>query len=153
MGRGNVATNGKFEGLFYVDYDNFYVYYESNMYECDEETSQENINKAIKTFVDDMQRKYASFTPMKQRTWLSGNGQRKEVILENGLFYIAVEDNEWSLAFELLQKEPDYDNLIGMQKANYKKYLQAMQDCLLKQFQQIGVYAGPWTHGVINREE
>lgn len=153
MGRGNVATNGKFEGLFYVDYDNFYVYYESNMYECDEETSQENINKAIKTFVDDMQRKYASFTPMKQRTWLSGNGQRKEVILENGLFYIAVEDNEWSLAFELLQKEPDYGNLIGMQKANYKKYLQAMQDCLLKQFQQIGVYAGSWTHGVINREE
>lgn len=153
MGRGNVATDGKFEGLFYVDYDNFYVYYDSNMYKCDEEASQENINNAIKTFVDDMQKKYASFTPMKQRTWLSGNGQRKEVILENGLFYIAVEDNEWSLAFELLQKEPDYGNLIGMQKANYKKYLQAMQDCLLKQFQQIGVYAGAWTHEVINRKE
>lgn len=33
--------------------------------------------------------------------------------MESKLFYVAVQDNEWSLAVELIQKEPPYDDHLG----------------------------------------
>lgn len=52
-------------------------------------------------------------------------------ILESRLFYIAVEDNEWSMAIELLQKKDPCDNhLLGLQKRYYQRYLNGMKKCL-----------------------
>jgi len=35
----------------------------------------------------------------------------------------------------------------------YRIYLDAMKKILLWLFPSIGIYTGPWTHGIITREE
>lgn len=75
-------------------------------------------------------------------------------ILESKLFYIVVEDNEWSLAVELIQKEDSYDNhLSGLQGRHYLKYLEGMKKCLLERLPSIGIRKGAWISGTISREE
>lgn len=81
-------------------------------------------------------------------------GRSRRVILESKLFYIAVEDNEWSLAVELLQKEDPYDDhLSGLQGRHYLKYLDGMKRCLLDRLPSIGTRKGAWMSGTITREE
>lgn len=84
-------------------------------------------------------------------------GNERRVILENELFYICVEDNEWSLAVELVQKDGYSDCqsawLAGLQKRRYREYLDSMKKALLARLPSIGVRTGPWTHGTITREE
>ena len=64
-------------------------------------------------------------------TRTSGSGNERRVILENELFYICVEDNEWSLAVELVQKDGYSDCqsawLAGLQKRRYREYLDSMK--------------------------
>lgn len=98
-----------------------------------------------KTFVEDMIGMYTSFTPCEE--WISNS---RRAILENGLFWIALEDNEWSVAVELLQKE---DVPEGFQKLRFAEYLEGIKLSLFNQFDSIGVYAGPWMSGLISREE
>jgi hypothetical protein len=74
--------------------------------------------------------------------------------MENQLFEIKIEDNEWSYAVKLLQKEPGYDyDYTGLQKKHYKNYLNAIKEVLLELFPSIGCYGGAWTHGTIRRED
>lgn len=75
-------------------------------------------------------------------------------MLESNLFYICAEDNEWSTAIELIQKDSPYDDhLVGLQKTHFAKYLDGMKEALLNSLPCIGFYTGPWTHGVLTREE
>lgn len=162
MGRGNIHTCGDYEGLYYIDYD-YLDYYTSkeadeygefdnklladmdaddfNDYEYDEDLSCWNAEDYINMFISDMTKKFDSFV---------ATGTTYGTIMENSLFEIKIEDNEWSYAIELIQKD-DY-GISGLQKKHYKQYLDGMKDVLLGMFPEIGCWTGNcWTHGVIKR--
>lgn len=166
MGKANVHPTGEYEGVYYVDFENLLSYtkkddeterktlknispWEMSDYEFDDIESQMNLENYRATLVDALKKRFPSFKePVGWYVGIPG----KHILLENDLFYIAVEDNEWSEAVELLQKEGDsisgYENL---QKRHYKNYLKGLCNVLLEQFDEIGTYAGPWTHGEIKR--
>ena len=166
MGRGNVCVRGDYEGLYYVDRDyidcyiakemNEYGEYDEKMqcdmnypedydnYDYDEILSQIYYDDFIQEFTSMMEKKFKSFT---------STGNDYGVILENNLFEIEIEDNEWSYAVKLIQKEDWYDNhLEGLQKKHYENYLNGMKNILLELFESIGCYSSAWTHGTITRE-
>ena len=169
MGRGNVCPDGKYEGVVYVDYDNVLCYTkkddseqrllkdisceEMSEFEFAEDTSQLLLNEYRANLVTEMMRRYPSFEEPNQ-AWLS-NHRNGKVILENKLFYIIVEDNEWAEAVELIQKESEYGDvdLSGLQKQHYQHYLNAIQNILLERFGEVGTYGGPWTSGKITKGE
>lgn len=164
MGRGNVCVFGDYEGLWYVDRDYLDCYvskfededgvYESKMlgemdinefgiFEYDYILSEIYFNEFVDYFVSMMDKRFKSLTP---------TGDKYGTIMENNLFEIQIEDNEWSYAVELIQKENPYDDcLCGLQKRHYQNYLDGMKDILLDMFPEIGCYGGAWTHGVIKR--
>lgn len=163
MGRGNVCVFGDYEGLYYVDrgYLDFYVPIDGEAddglfmeememndfpnYEYDEFISRSYYEDFINEFVYLFRKRFNSFTE---------TGDDYGVILENELFQIEVEDNQWSYAVKLIQKECWYDNhLNGLQKKHYENYLEGMKNILLKMFPSIGAYSGAWTSRTIKRED
>ncbi|MBR5604282.1 MAG: hypothetical protein IKW51_08785 [Bacteroidales bacterium] len=163
MGRGNVCTFGKYEGLYYADRDylDFYVpidgeadegkmlgemeHNDFSDYEYDEFISRSYYEDFISEFISLFCSKFKSF---------SATGEKYGIILENELFTIEVEDNEWSYAVKLIQKENDYDNhLEGLQKKHHGNYLEGMKNALLEIFPSIGCYCGAWTSGRITRKD
>ncbi len=163
MGRGNVCVFGEYEGLYYADRDylDFYVPIDGEAdegkfleemehndfgdYEYDEFLSRIYYEDFIYDFIDLMKKRFNSF---------SETGENYGVILENELFKIEVEDNTWSYAVKLIQKECWYDNhLEGLQKKHYKNYLDGIKMSLLEIFPSIGCYGGAWTSGRITRED
>ncbi|WP_166542404.1 hypothetical protein [Acutalibacter sp. 1XD8-36] len=79
----------------------------------------------------------------------------RRVILESKLFYVCVEDNEWSLAVELVQKEEPWGLpwMENLQKQLYQKYLDGMKKALLNRLPGVGIRTGAWTSGRIKKEE
>lgn len=143
MGRGNVSVSGRCEGLYYVDYD---LLDETNEYgETDEVLSDYNRHDFEIHFVERMMARFGSFDYV--NAWISNS---RRALLENRLFYIVAEDNEWSLAIELIEKDVDSSE-IGLQMGLYKKYLKAIEEILLDMNGEAGIYAGAWTHGVIRK--
>lgn len=167
MGRGNVCVFGKYEGLYYVDRDYIDCYiakeadangeYENKM-QCDmnypedyEAFDYDDILSSM--FYDDFIQEFTSKMEKKFKSFVA-TGNDYETIMENNLFEIEVEDNEWSYAIKLVQKEDDYDNhLEGLQKKHYQNYLNGIKTILLDMFPSIGCYGGAWTHGTITRED
>lgn len=169
MGRGNVCVTGKYEGLFYVDNEFFQTYSrfdgeetcslllrdlssdELLDWEYDEVESQFEFDYIRDTFIENMVNRFKSFYAPEKEYWI--NNTRK-VILENKLFYIAIEDNEWSVAFELLQKEDEYGTgwITALQRKNYMVYFDAMKDSLFECVPELGTYISPWTSGTITKE-
>ena len=90
---------------------------------------------------------YPSFKKCEPSYWEDG----ARIIMENRLYRIAVEDNEWSLAVKLLQKGDG--ELEGLQRGWFDKYMFAIRKSLLKYLPDIGTYTGPWTSGRITKEE
>lgn len=163
MGRGNVCVFGKYEGLYYADRDylDFYVpidgeaddgkflgeidYCDFSDYEYDEFLSRIYYEDFIYEFIHMFSKKFKSFAK---------TDKNYGVILENELFEIEIEDNEWSYAVKLIQKECWYDNhLEGLQKKHYKNYLDGIRDVMLELFPSIGSYSGAWTSGRITRKD
>lgn len=172
MGRGNVCTHGKYEGLYFIDRDYIDVYtalspeeedcclvktlgdlsceeFQSGAWTFDEVASGDAVDQVLEAFMETFQKRFPSFERFAPETWKGG----RQLLLQNGLFLVAVEDNEWSLAVELLQKEDDYRSLEGLQSRQYQRYLDGMRDALLEQLPSIGTYTCPWTSGTITREE
>lgn len=151
MGRGNACVHGDFEGLYYIDWDNF-------SYQCEDEDGnlitdydfqREEWENSLYVFIEDFKNKYKSFTNCEE--WIN---REEQAILENELFYIVIEDNQWSIAIKLIQKEQSYysrGNITNLQAGLYRKYLEGMKNCLFNQFEEIGIYGGAWTSGVIKR--
>lgn len=168
MGRGNVCTLGKYEGLYYIDNDHIHVYRDSEDmgddpetrlmgdldYEeltgCrwlyDEEGSMNEEDDILECFMDEFGRMFPSFKRVEPERWLD---RSRRAILESKLFYIAVEDNEWSLAVELIQKEEPWGDvwMENLQKRLYEKYLEGVKKALLMRVPSICPYGGAWTHG------
>ena len=139
MGRGNVCVAGPHEGLYYIDNDHFHVYrrdepgveypetrlmgdlsYDEltgNEWLYDEWGTGEEEDDILECFISSFVRMFPSFERPMLDKWLTEpgfGGRSRRVILESKLFYIAVEDNEWSLAVELLQKEDPYDDHLSV---------------------------------------
>ena len=177
MGRGNVCVTGSYEGLFYIDNDDLRVWRKdgpdgkepeirmtadisldelvADDWYVDEIESSYKEEDVLRCFCAELRKLCPSFQPAaNSNVWL---GNERRVILENELFYICVEDNEWSLAVELVQKDGYSDCqsawLAGLQKRRYREYLDSMKKALLARLPSIGVRTGPWTHGTITREE
>ncbi len=180
MGRGNVCVTGKHEGLYYIDNDHFHVYrrdepdsddefqtrllrdlsYEEltgGEWHLDEWETEDEKDDILECFIESFTMMFRSFERPAKETWLTEpgfGGRSRRVLLESKLFNIALENNEWSLAVELLQKEDPYDDhLSGLQGRHYMKYLDGIKRCLLEFLPSIGTYGGPWTSGRITREE
>ena len=177
MGRGNVCVNGPCEGLFYIDNNDLRVYrkddpntdeYEDRLardldfaditgpdWYFDEIGSSYEEADVLECFCDEMRKLCPSFKPAaNDNVWLCRD---RRVLLENDLFYICTEDNQWSVAVELIQKDGYSDCqsawLSGLQRTKYKRYLECMKTALLTRLPEIGTYAGAWTSGRITREE
>jgi len=148
MGRGNACVFGKYEGLYYIDWNNFSSEYEDehgNIIQ-DYDLQQEEWEGSLEQFIGDFTQRFKSFSRCGE--WISNS---EKAVLENSLFYIVIEDNEWSIAIKLIQKEQYYDrgNIENLQAKHYKTYLDGIRDCLFNQFEELGTYAGPWTSGRI----
>jgi hypothetical protein len=170
-------VTGPYEGLFYIDNDDLRVYRRNDPYAKEEETSlQRDLScedfsgdewlldeigssyeeeDVLECFCNEMRKLCPSFKPAASDSVWFDRGRR--VILENELFYICIEDNEWSLAVELIQKDGYSDCqsawLSSLQRAKYKRYLESMKTALLTRLPEIGTYTGAWTSGHITREE
>ena len=179
MGRGNVCVTGRYEGLFYIDNDDINVYRRDDPdgdgpehrllrdldyseltgggWCFDEHESRYEEEDILECFMDSFGRMFPSFSRVQGDVWIRtgayGDYDRR-VIMENSLFYIAVQDNQWSVAVELIQKEDPYDDhLSGLQARHYQRYLEGMKKCLLERLPSIGTSGGAWTSGCIKREE
>ena len=172
MGRGNVCVTGSYEGLFYIDNDDLRVYRKDGPGTDDcEDRLQRDLDYAditgpdwyldevgssyeeadvLECFCNEMRKLCPSFHKVRDDFWI---GQKRRMILENSLFYICVEDNDWSLAVELIQHDDDHGRIAGLQKRHYAHYLECMKKALLSRLTKIGIYTGPWTSGTITREE
>ena len=177
MGRGNVCVTGSYEGLFYIDNDDLRVWRKdgpdgkepeirmmadigldelvADDWYVDEIESSYKEEDVLRCFCAELRKLCPSFQPAaNSNVWL---GNERRVILENELFYICVEDNEWSLAVELVQKDGYSDCqsawLAGLQKRRYRGYLDSMKKALLARLPSIGIRTGAWTSGTITREE
>lgn len=176
MGRGNVCTFGKYEGLYYIDNDHIHVYCDSedtgdypetrlmsdlNFEELtghrwfyDEEGTMNEWDDILEFFMDEFTRRFPSFKRKATcpgqwiKSYRYGDFNRR-IILESKLFYICVEDNEWSMAVELIQKEEPWGDvwMENLQKRLYEKYLAAMKKVLLMRVPSIYAYGGAWTPG------
>jgi len=148
MGRGNVCVRGEYETLFYVDYDYFEQY---KLDENDEPTTERDYeceSMDIQIAIDELKillQKRTNFIICDR--W---HHRDTHVILENKIFEIAIEDNQWSFAVMLLQKE-DVD--ISLHKIHFERYKNILRDVLFEQYPKLGVYGGAWTSGTINRED
>lgn len=153
MGRGNACVHGEHEGLFYVDWDNFSKEHEDEDGEIviDYDLQRSEWEDSLWQFKKDIQRKFKKFKECDK--WIS---RYERAVLENKLFYIVVEDNEWSMAVKLIQKEQEYyqdGNFKNLQAKLCKIYLDGIRDCLFNQFDELGVYDGVWTSGRIRKGE
>lgn len=170
MGRGNVCVSGAYEGLWYIDKDclslyrdreneDEYVYgvelgYDaltSGRFEYDEFASQDQYDDMVESLRAEITGRYDSFSVIDR--WVSNHGNRcdRRAILENELFFIALEDNEWSVAVELLQKGPE--ELAGLQARHYEGYLETLKKIILDLFGQVSYRNGAWMSGTIRKEE
>lgn len=134
------TTLGKMDAYLYVsDYEE--EWQEDN--ECLKE------GEVLDELMDDLTEKFPSLSRCDE--WIT---KERHAVLENKLFYIALEDNEWAMAVELIQKESDYDDrLLPLQKRHYENYLKGIKDALFNQFDTLGTYSGAWTHTIIHKEE
>ena len=155
MGRGNVCTFGQAEGLYFVDNEFLDVYSKKNEDgELEYATLREADNgfeydEFKKRFAEAMKERFRSFDYIGK--WISND---RFALLENKLFYVVLEDNQWSIAVELIQKEGEYggEELVGLQMGLYLKYLEGMKNILLDMHGEVGTYSGAWTSGRIVKE-
>lgn len=151
----NVCPSGQCEGVYYIDrhFCDMYkgqdgeLYVLKNIeandlpkYSYDEDESYWQFSYLLSELVVGLKKRFSSFRSVNK--WVS---RTRRAILENDLFYLAVEDNEWSFAIELLQKDEDYSSgTIGLQTALYKKYLDGIERVLKDLNGEVSTYAGPY---------
>ena len=153
MGRGNVCVFGEYEGLYYIDNDHIHVYRDSE----DMSDYPETRLMGALDYGELIGGRWL-FEKASGDEWIRAGlyGDRsRRVILESKLFYVCLEDNEWSLAVELIQKEEPWGLswMENLQKRLYEKYLDGMKKALLNRLPSIGIRTGAWTSGTIKRDE
>lgn len=146
MGAGNVCVHNEFEEVFFVDYEENFPSREENEYGELSEPDYFLQEALVKEFIDELQvalkRRFKSFEYSEEST------QDGRIILENGLFSIAVEDNQWSIAIKLLQKEQPYYQegcLENLQARHFNSYKIGLLEKIYELTSTVYGYSGPWT--------
>ena len=170
MGKGNVCVFGKYEGLYYIDNDDLACYRRKDYQQTgdDEHTVRRNIpfeeleeweyddvssewwfDEVMEQLEEDIKSRFKSFARCDK--WLTNT---QHAFLQNGLFYICTEDNEWSVAIELIQKKDEFagERKENLQRQHFKNYLKGIRNALFNQFEEIGAYGGAWTHMTLKRK-
>lgn len=145
------------EGLFFVNLNDILVYHkkrhpdifcvkkdipqgEEDNYIIDKEKSQYRYDRFKEKFCEEMQTRCKSLQP-----GVSGkkfiNTTKQKLILENKLFRIVFENNQWSIAVKLLRKD---DANQGIAQQTFETFLQHTKDALLMQMPEIYVRNGSW---------
>ena len=151
----NVSVNPDREALFYVDYSHMDVYVNVNdsndvktnndpeiaqnpdVYRFDDTLTQARFDSFKKQFVKKMQDKFKSLKPHDITT------KGKHQLLMNDMFIIAFEDNDWSVAVELLENPKSKNpNLRPNLFPNFQK---GMRDILLDLVGEIHIRTGSWS--------
>jgi len=177
MGLSNVCVLGKYEGQYYIDNDFIHVYRRDDPeaeelevrlmgeLDYDELTGREWIyddegtgneeDDILTCFMENFTGLFPSFKRVGDNKWLEDSLRDRRILLESGLFYICVVDNQWSLAIQLIQKEEPWGDvwMENLQKRLYNKYLDGMKTALLMRLPSIGAGNGGYTHRTIKREE
>lgn len=120
-------------------------------YAYDEEDSRQNWDDMIEIVRERFMKQFKSFSAVDK--WRKRGEVR--VVLESGLFEIAVEDNEWSAAWCLLERE-DIDDVGAnrtFMRRHHKTYLEAIKQTLVDAWGEAIGYGGAWTHGATYRKE
>ena len=174
MGISNCCVFGKYEGLYFIDYDDIHVFRHKD---CDPDGSAEARflrdldygeltggdwifddlatqfvqQEVLDSFTSDFLRMFPNFSKTCPDLWIS---RSQKAILESPLFYLCLEDNNWSLAVELIQKEPPQGrSYAALQARCYQRYLTGIARCPLNHQPGVGLYTGPWTSARLRREE
>jgi len=170
MGRGNVATHNECEGLYYLDRDFLDAYVHVDNYDMEPKTarqldkenieynydgsscdwkyshmeSDDNWRNMIKVMQNSIGKRFPSFYATDE--WRDRDAH---VILENGLFQIAVVDNEWSAAWCLLERTDVDDTGANrtFMRRHYDTYLETIKQTLLDGWGEAIGYGGAWVHG------
>lgn len=152
---------GKYDGLYYVDNGVLQVYTcigqpeekkllrdisygELPLWEYDYACSEDEYEYFIESFTADFVKRFPSFDV--DEGWLN---QDQRVILSNKLFYVCLEDNEWSIAVELVAKEDGEPSIHGLQASLSQKYLNGIRGALFLQFEHLYIRTSAWTSGRI----
>ena len=171
MGRGNVCTFHSLETLFYLDKENYSVYYspksdccyfeneldaeKEDIADCStylESASLSEFDSLIAQVQDFITKKIKSFHPV-------CNGKADvlplykdvSVFLENDLYQIGWADNQNSIAFLLLQRTDSFGELQnGLCKRHFETYSKVLRDALFEHTDSLGVYKGAWCSGYIH---
>lgn len=148
MGRGNVCTFGEYEGLYYIDWDNYSPEYEDENGEVktDYDMQREDYEADRDEFVSEFCEKFSSFSPCDE--WID---REEHAIAENSLYYLTERDNQWSMAIKLIQKENDWISIEGLQKKHFPTYFEGLKNVLFNFYSELGIYGGAWTSGTIKR--
>lgn len=144
MRRGNAYVTGQYEGVYFIAYEDLHIYRNFKKleleprflremsvdelmgdWECDKFLSVENTKTVLDSFMKAFTQKFHSFYRAEPNEWLT---QTKRIILKSGLFYICVEDGEWGLAVELIQKKGE--SISGFQKHRFEDYMSAIKNTL-----------------------
>ena len=162
MGRGNCNVNTTAgECVFYVDNDLLQIYYNKSnpeetvfgkelttstmgQYEYDQDESQKFFEEQLNTIKSQLMKKFKS---LKEADYWSGRS--KHIVLENNMYGIALEDNEWSVAFELIMK---IDGNPGLKKHNAKSFGKGLRDILIKNFGTIHIRTSAWTSAELTKD-
>lgn len=173
MGAGNVGVFSPVGGEYYIDFDDLYVYRakddeddvrlmrdvpfsEIEDFEFSEFDTELEIDDVIAEFRESMIRRFPSFK--ETDLWLLdgpySRSRSRHAILENGLFWIATEDNQWSLAVELIPKEESWGEpwMVNLQGRHFQKYLDGIKEALFEQFEYVSYRSSAWTSGTLRRE-
>lgn len=151
-GNVNVSLN---DGLYYVHYDAINLYkskknpddvrqrkdipsYQASQFVLDLDLSQAKYNLWLQTFRNAMQKRYKSYRLVDR---YEHRGQR--VVLENDMFKVAIEDNDWSFAVELISR-PKY-RYVDFQKHLFNHFFKGMREILLSTVDTIYIRSGSWT--------
>lgn len=170
MGRGNVCVMGTYEGLYYVDRDRIDMYRDVRAINADENlktafelqsaeieygytgddvdwhydefASRSQWDDMVEYMCDRFELRFPSFS--RADRW---KNRDKHIVLESKLFEVAVCDNEWSIAWMLLEKDIGVDEGSNLKGRYFDTYLKEIKDALIDGYGEAIGYGGAWTSG------
>ena len=134
MGCGNCCVFGRYEGLYYIDNDDFHVFRRADAAsdDCPEPRLMRDLD----------------YEELTDGTWLYDDlatELEEEDILE-------------CFTANFLQMFPSFkrvrpESYAGLQSRHYQAYLKGIEKCLLDRLPSIGTYKSAWTSGRLTRAE
>ena len=120
----------------------------------DQFSTSDNWNEMINIMQEYFISLFKSFT--KSNKWRGttaySSTRNCHVVLESELFDIAIADNEWSVAWLLLERDDIDDNKRPLMKRHYKTYLEALKNALVDFYGEATEYGGAWTSGETHKK-